>query len=418
MALASTTINKYLKQYAEPDITDLRLSRCYQQVLVIPAFDETWENICSVWNTLEGHFLCIIVVNSASHHPITEQLFQACLKSGKLLGQGRNWYHVQGKPDLLIFDRCTPGYFVPHKQGVGLARKIGADAALKLINLKNVGTHQINITDADAQLPEQYFQHRLAPSEAALLHPYYHQTRADESPKYRQATLLYELKLYYYVRGLKHANSPYAFHSLGSTIVVNPLNYAQVRGFPKRSAAEDFYLLNKLRKTGQLRQLSSAAIKLSARPSTRVPIGTGQGILKLIGSTDALQSQAFYNPQIFDLLKTFLIVLETSWLQAPELSKLDQRLANYAQQEVLQTKIGHLRNRCNSHEVFRKAILEWFDGFRTLKLIHFLRDQDLPDVSAINLVQVPWLSEPEGVTTREMTLLKKLGVSPATDIVS
>lgn len=418
MALASNTIDKYLKQYAEPDITDLRLSRSYDQVLVIPAYDETFENICTVWDTLEDHFLCIIVVNSASHHPATKQLLQACLTSGKVLGQGRNWHHIQGKPDLLIFNRCTPDYFVPSKQGVGLARKIGADAALKLISLNNIATHQISITDADAQLPDHYFQHRLATSEAGLLHPYYHQAPTNESPKYHQAMQLYELKLGYYVSGLKHANSPYAFHSLGSTIVVNPLHYAQVRGFPKRAAAEDFYLLNKLRKTGQLRQLSSAAIKLSARPSTRVPVGTGQGILKLLDGTDVLQSRAFYNPKIFDLLKTFLVILEASWLQTPDLSKLDQRLVSYTQQAVLEAKIGNFRNRCNSPEVFRKAVLQWFDGFRTLKLIHFLRDQGLADVSAMSLVQVPWLSGPEGVTTRETKLLKNLGLLPAAGIDS
>jgi len=416
MAPASNTIDKYLKQYAEPDIADLILTRSYEQVLVIPAFDETWESLCAVWRHLKDHFLCIIVINSASPHSTTEQLLQACLASGKVLGQGRNWHHIQGKPDLLLFNRCTIHNFIPAKQGVGLARKIGTDAALKLIRSNNIMTHQIGITDADAQLPDHYFRHRLTKSEAWLLHPYYHQTDAGVSPKYQQALQLYELKLYYYVRGLQYAKSPYAFHSLGSTIVVNPLNYAQVRGFPKRAAAEDFYLLNKLRKTGPLRQLTSTAIKLSARPSTRVPIGTGQGILKLLDHSDALQAPVFYHPQIFDLVKIFLTILEASWVQVPELSRLDLRLINYAKQEAIETKLNSLRNRCTSAEVFRKAVLQWFDGFRTLKLVHFLRDQDLPDVAATSLVQIPWLSTSESNSQPETDLLKSLGILPAASI--
>ena len=54
---------------------------------------------------------------------------------------------------------------------------------------------------------------------------------------------------------------------------------------------------------------------------------------------------------------------------------------------------------------------------RTL-LVHFLRDQGLPDVSATSLVKVPWLAGTEGVTSRETRLLKNLGLIPEADITS
>ena len=44
----------------------------------------------------------------------------------------------------------------------------------------------------------------------------------------------------YYVAGLAMAGSGYAHHSLGSTIAVHAKSYAAVRGYPKRSAGEDF----------------------------------------------------------------------------------------------------------------------------------------------------------------------------------
>jgi len=413
MALPTTTIDKYLKYYAEPDVTDLSLSRNYDQVLIIPAFDERWQDIQKVWDAIQSNFLCIIVVNSASTHPATQQLLQTCLSSGRVLAEGRNWHHIQGQPDLLVFNRCSDSFFISGKEGVGLARKIGTDAALKLFRLGKIVSQQLCITDADAQLPADYFQHSLTKADAGLLHAYCHQPPADASLEYQQAMHLYELYLCYYVRGLQHANSPYAFHSLGSTIIVNPLSYAQVRGFPKRAAAEDFYLLNKLRKTGSIRQLNGTAIMLSGRPSTRVPIGTGQGIVKLLRDPDALNTETFYNPAIFELLKTFLTALDASWQHGLERSNLDQSLLHYAQQQALESKISKLRKQCGNVETFRKAAFQWFDGFKTLKLIHYLRDQGLSDVSPASLASVAWLIEPETDRNRERDLLKKLGILPS-----
>ena len=51
---------------------------------------------------------------------------------------------------------------------------------------------------------------------------------------------------------MKYARSPYAFHTIGSTMAVSANHYAKVRGFPKREAGEDFYLLNKLAKVKTL----------------------------------------------------------------------------------------------------------------------------------------------------------------------
>ena len=66
---------------------------------------------------------------------------------------------------------------------------------------------------------------------------------------------LYEYSLRYYVAGLTYAQSPYAFHTIGSTMAVNAEHYASVRGFPRREAGEDFYLLNKLAKVGSVHTL-------------------------------------------------------------------------------------------------------------------------------------------------------------------
>ena len=63
----------------------------------------------------------------------------------------------------------------------------------------------------------------------------------------------------YYVAGLAMAGSRYAHHSLGSTIAVHAKTYAAVRGYPKRSAGEDFYLLNKICKLAPVERLAGPA---------------------------------------------------------------------------------------------------------------------------------------------------------------
>ena len=58
----------------------------------------------------------------------------------------------------------------------------------------------------------------------------------------------YDFKIRYYHAGIVFAGSDYDYIPLGSTLIADMNCYAQVRGFPKKNAGEDFYLLNKLAK--------------------------------------------------------------------------------------------------------------------------------------------------------------------------
>ena len=110
-----------------------------------------------------------------------------------------------------------------------------------------------------------------------------------------RATALCEIRLRYLQRGLQWANSPYAFHAVGSSMAVHALSYAQVRGVPKRQAAEDFYLLGKLSKLRPLARVRGAPVRIRSRVSSRVPFGTGAETAKLTRG-DALE---LYHPDCF-----------------------------------------------------------------------------------------------------------------------
>jgi hypothetical protein len=205
-------------------------------------------------------------------------------------------------------------------------------------------------------------------------------------------TLLYDISLLYYACGLDWAGSFYAYTSLGSTLAINSNHYAKVRGFPRRPAAEDFYLLNKLAKTGRVRRIGHSPIILSGRLSDRVPVGTGQGIAKILALENPAIEYLFYNPGVFSLLKEFQVALDSVW-QAPEaMLSTGPEIREYCKVMKLDQLISEQHQRQGKKTTFDKFLSDWFDGFKTLKFIHFMRDQFLPSVPFSRLGEAPFLA--------------------------
>ena len=125
----------------------------------------------------------------------------------------------------------------------------------------------------------------------------------DKNAIVHNATLQYEQALRYYVDGLRYADSPYAFFTIGSILIFNTAAYAKVRGFPKKSAGEDFYLLNKLAKIGRIAFLSNSCVELTSRLSTRVPFGTGPAVQQIMTLSENNSPYCYYSPAVFDELK-------------------------------------------------------------------------------------------------------------------
>ncbi|NEQ97206.1 MAG: hypothetical protein F6K30_10845 [Cyanothece sp. SIO2G6] len=404
-------IQRYLAQHAEPhaqaviqiqdQLTRLGTILPYQHTLVIPAFDESVDFIDQVLPSTIENTLVIVVVNAAvdSDRPAierTQTLLDSFEPSGELLTVMT--YNVT--TSLLVVDCCTAGRQLPSKQGVGLARKIGGDVALACMMQRLVTSQWIHYTDADVMLPEDF----LGPSEsrgewgsggvrewgsegvradetAVKLYPFRHQP-------WHEAIALYEASLRYYVVQLAWARSPYAFHTIGSLMCVNSLHYAKVRGFPKRKAAEDFYMLNKLAKTGTVVQLQHPIVTLDSRISHRVPFGTGATMTRLSQTS----TFTFYHPQIFIHLREWLCCIDQLWfVDTAAIAHLDRwfeqspwadapwipHLLEIGLAQTLQQAQRQSRDRPHFHRFMQT----WFDAFRTLKFVHYLRDSHYPSLS-------------------------------------
>ena len=143
-----------------------------------------------------------------------------------------------------------------------------ADMACALIAAGRITSPWIHMTDADAELPADYFAHVPAGPGCAL-YPFRH----EAPPELADAMRLYELHLRYYVNRLHWAGSPYAFHTIGSTIRFMPTPTSRCAACPSAMPAS-FHLLNKAAKVAApLRP----EIRLKARLSMRVPSALGPG---------------------------------------------------------------------------------------------------------------------------------------------
>jgi hypothetical protein len=373
--MSATNIDHYLTRYAESSAAfyAAKIDSKYAHCIVIPMFDE---DIACLASVLRHHSasdaLVIAVVNApdnASDRALsrTRELLTAVALSTTL--------------DVLTVDCVSPGLSLSSRQGVGLARKIGTDIALQLYAQNKISNPWLYQTDADAELPEDYFSTQL-PSSGAVVFGHRHHS---DNARLAQAAKLYDLHMRCYIEGLQHAGSTYAYPTLGSTIAVHANAYAAVRGYPKKNAAEDFYLLNKVAKVAPVTFLPTPELRLQARRSQRVPFGTGPALDKIYNGLQHDPSGGFYqsyHPQSFELLKDTLRYLdEFAHHQASAPPMIGDLLTAIGFDKVSAVII----NKYSAPSRRQTVLREWFDAGKTLRFIHQARryypDQPLLDSS-------------------------------------
>lgn len=381
-------IERYLTTYAEAGAKTLvknkRLSsnsywpqadskHVWQGCLIIPAFDESFPALDRQLGPLaKANVLVILVVNApvgAEAAPVqrTQDLLSAF--------QALDYAHV------LLIDHVSELHRLNPKHGVGLARKIGCDLGLALYHLGRIRSPWLLQSDADAAFPEGYTNVFSTQSEkdsdkdlspGALIFPHVHYS-ADSRLHF--AASLYDLHMAYYVAGLAVAGSPYAHHSLGSTIAIHARTYAAVRGYPKRSAGEDFYLLNKVRKVASIQRLPEPVLNIQARLSSRVPFGTGpalQGIVQSLGEDPSGEGYSSYHPACFSLLNQAISALDRWAIEPKGLSQghVSRRLQALGFERFAE-KLGKQKTTVSKRQ---QSVRDWFDGLKTLQFIRGCQD--------------------------------------------
>ena len=380
-------IDQYLQRYAEPEAQQfcaadhpaLKNKQRYRHVLIIPAFAESACFLSSVLRRCgNSDLLSIVVVNAPDDQTIETAKIQS---TNKLL---TSLEHSEQTP-LVVVDRASPGKRLPPKQGVGLARKIGSDIALRLYHDGHITSPWLCQTDADARLPKDYFS-AISSHQGTVV--FSHQHVSDDA-MLQFAANLYDAHMRYYVQALARQGSPYAYPTLGSTIAVQANSYARARGFPKRNAGEDFHFLNKLNKLAPVTWLHQPVIEVQARRSTRVVFGTGpalEKIVTLLRDDPSGNSYLSYDHRCFELLGKALIYLQQcsqsagfAAIAGPDDSdhaRIVQILQHLGLPKVLNDKFDQQPN----PEQRRRLLTNWFDALKTLRFIHRAREF-YPDIS-------------------------------------
>jgi hypothetical protein len=438
---------QYLSRYAEPESGAMeKLSGRFGHALVVPAYGER-ENLFQLLGSVPvgpaGPVLIVLVLNARADSPAKIHEANAAARqrlarelSGALKLSEAPPTTAYGMPGgtLLLIDRATPGHFLPAKQGVGLARKIGNDVALALHASGRIASPWLCNTDADALLPRDYFEQlAVVDSESTSCAIYSYDHRFDPDPRLAEAGRLYEISLRYYVLGLAWAGSPYAYESMGSCVAIPAEAYAKVRGFPKRNAAEDFYLLDKLAKVGPVARLAGSAIELEGRASDRVPFGTGKALLDLTSTKRGLAAFRLYHPLVFAHLAAWLRVLGAIARSGGDFEKplgqlpagtpflrsdlLHEALASLGAFDAVRDAVGQSRD----PETLLRHFHTWFDAFRTLRFLHALRDGGLRSLAWRQaLAEAPFTNLSSSTVDETETLRralveeeKRLAASPA-----
>lgn len=284
---------------------------------------------------------------------------------------------------LAWVDAASPGRELPlGKGGVGLARKIGFDLALPLLDYS--GTEPLLIAlDGDTLVAPDYLQalssHFAAASAGGAVIPFCHQ--AGSSPEEQAAIDRYELYLRTYVLGLASAGSPYGFHTVGSAMACTAGAYVAAGGMNTRTAAEDFYFLQQLRKTTGIATVRGTRVYPSARPSHRVPFGTGRSVARLLQGEEG--AVLFYRSDCYRILGEWLALIRVvSSEDGAEIVRLAARitpcLADYLIRARFADAWDNLRRNSRDAAALQVAFHAWFDGLRTMKLIHHLSDELIP----------------------------------------
>jgi hypothetical protein len=389
---------QYLARYAEPEArAALKLvTGCtpWQQALTLPALDEEPEFVFRLAQRTE-RVLIVLVINQ-TRSPITpanQALISAIEQRYPELQRCDNLALFNlGSANLLLVDRAhTP---LPPKTGVGLARKIGADIALQLIDAGLITSPWIYCTDADTQLPEDYFYLSAHSDAVAASLPF---THIGPPGALLDATLLYEQAIRYYACGLRFAGSEYGFLALGSALAVKAQPYAQVRGFNQREAGEDFYLLNKLAKLGRIETPETSPqqrspLRISARFSNRTPFGTGPSVVHIC-QLASLNDYLYYAPDCFLTLKHWfdLVPRLTQHNLTEEVANLPEPLKYALIAQNIASLSDHIARQGKTPSHIKTICHTWLDGFRTLKIIHHLQSHAFPAIPLVkSLKQQPF----------------------------
>jgi hypothetical protein len=408
------TLQSYLKKNISGDsLIQAAPKEGLKFIIVLPAYLETRleESLVSLLNTDPpgSPVEVLIVINWPEDS--SPDIIQ---KSYDILHSAKEWIN-QNYSEHITFHPIEAGFIPGKKAGVGYARRLGMDEAIRRFVIARQADGIIVSFDADTLCDSNYitsidahfkkfpgidgcsvyFEHPLGGSEFA--------------PRIYKAITQYELHMRYYLNSVRFSGFPNAFYTVGSAFAVRAQSYCRQGGMNVRQAGEDFYFLQKFFDLGNFSDLKETRVCPSPRPSLRVPFGTGKAIDQLINIEEPLKS---YNPVTFDILKELFervpeFYEELSLTGKTDFSSIHPCMQQYLNDNRSKDELLNIYSNSGSLPSFVKRFYRYFNMFRILKFAKHARTvfPDLPvSECASALLQKSGMKKAETLSEKEMLL--------------
>lgn len=362
--------------------------------IVIPCYNEPdiEPSIRALFNSRRAKKITeIILVINSSECDTPEVLNQNLLCEQKALGLKSELDDDNLKLEIINIKN------LPAKHaGVGFARKIGMDEAVRRFDAANIKEGVIINFDADSLCNNDYIaaiddffmkNKKLRACSIRFLHPC---TGNDFSQETYSAITDYELYLRYYRTACQYTGFPYAFHTLGSSFAVRADVYAAAGGMNRRKAGEDFYFLQKIIPGGNYKNLNKAVVYPSPRKSDRVPFGTGAAITAILNSEHS--TLKVYDFSAFAMLKE--LFLQVDKLYDGNNLVVSNPMTDFLNINNFDDALVNMRQNSSKIKSFTKRFFTWFDAFRLLKFLNFIHtDKPVINKIDINIAAIDLLKE-------------------------
>lgn len=333
--------------------------KVYATIPVLDEFENLSHLVSGLTNQRECAWEALICINQPDEWWNDEQKVRVCNRNQESI----EYLTSLNLPQIHLIDKSSRGKgWIGKNHGVGWARKTAMDAASALAGPDDL----IVSMDADTRYDPDFFNSLIRatekyPSAAGLSVPYYHLLTGDETTD--RCILRYEIYMRNYALNMLLIGNPYAFSAIGSGMACKASVYRRVGGLTPKMSGEDFYFMQKLRKSGNIVVDCGGYIFPASRFSDRVYFGTGPAMIK--GRNGDWDSYPVYHAQAFQLIKQTYDEFEGLFIKNSE-TPMDAILGKVTRGGPVWDP---LRSNSSTTESFIRACMQRIDALRILQFL-------------------------------------------------
>lgn len=361
----------YLNRYSSYEsLIKEKVNKDFDLIVTVPIYNEEIKNLENLLESLltsykkEYKIELIFMINEPENEkPEIKEKHLGIVKYLKKKKKEIEEDNIRLYP-LYIFN-------IPKKKfGIGKARKILCDEAIRRFNYIKKEKGIITTLDADCKVKENYFEEvikNFLNYETEFAHIYFeHDLEILEDEKLKRGIIYYELFLRFYKNSLIYADYPYVSYTIGSCLAFRADTYAKFGGFKaKRKAGEDFYFVQKIIPHIKFTEINETAVYPKARVSERVPFGTGKALKEFIEGKEKFYYAIPFEP--FRELKELKFFVKGK----KSLSEIPEILREYLLKEKIKKRIGIIKNKTRHFKNFVKEFYLWFNLLKAFRFVRF-----------------------------------------------